>query len=443
MKSSRTWGRCRAVSRRGGALVFVLVSMLGLIALVIMLQHLGLRTDSRVNARVDDRLAFYLAEAALSEGMTAVRAGSTGSVATPELPAFLSGGVIWVEATPVDDTHTRLVANAMAGGGRAAMEAFVEMVVQDPLFEAVLNSREEITLASAVVVDSFDSSVGTYASQAVNTSNGHIYANAEGDVTSNASIVLNNDATVFGDATPGPGESVVFNSGSYVSGSIDAAPEPFSFPTVEAPDVVSTGPLNIPNNTSTSLGPGVHSLDDLTIGKNAALTVTGPATVVVDDFSGGRNGRLFIDASNGPVTFFVQGSYTHLLEFEALPVDGSPMAVAFMIEGTQDIVFPNLTNVRGAYYAPNANILFGNDNEAWGSFAANKITMSSTMRFHYDEDLASHWDSDGQDVDPLRLILWRPIAFERRDLMRNRRDPFSLLGVTPADLPRPADAWDA
>ena len=61
---------------------------------------------------------------------------------------------------------------------------------------------------------------------------------------------------------------------------------------------------------------------------------------------------MVIDAVDGPVTIYIANSYFHDNGFEVAPAFGSPMAVAFMIDAQQDIVFPSNAKVRGAYYAP-------------------------------------------------------------------------------------------
>ena len=61
-----------------------------------------------------------------------------------------------------------------------------------------------MTLSSAVVIDSFDSSAGTYASQAVNKFKSHFYAGSDAKVTSNGDIGLRSNSTIWGDANPGP-----------------------------------------------------------------------------------------------------------------------------------------------------------------------------------------------------------------------------------------------
>jgi len=420
-------------------MIFVVTSLLMLSAI---LHHYGIRTASESSARLDDRMAFYLAETALSEAMTAVRAGRPGDVGSQAAPAYFAGGAFWVQATPMGVGQTQLVSTALWGRGRAALEAQVEVDDTGPVFETVLNSFEGLTLNADVEVDSFDSKVGSYASQAVNVFNGHVYANDNGDVISNSDITLNARATVFGDATPGIGHSVTMGTDAYISGSTTPAPNPFSFPPIEVPVLASAGPLDIPNAGSTTLPAGDHAFDNLTIGTDGILTIEGPANIVCNDLTGGRRGRVVIDATNGPVTFYVEGTYTHQQEFEAVPVAGSPMAVAFLFTMPQEITFPGATNIRGAYYGPTSNITFTSDNEVWGAIAFNRIDMSNDMQFHFDEVLADYWRvKTGAAGDFLVVHVWRKVGVTPDSLTRDRRDPFTVLGVEKGDLLSPSQSW--
>jgi hypothetical protein len=200
--------------------------------------------------------------------------------------------------------------------------------------------------------------------------------------------------------------------------------------------------MSIANGAAAAIPAGTHSFSALSIGKAATLTVTGPATIVVDDFTGGKDSRLVIDASAGPVTFFVRSSYNHISGFEAMPASGSPMALAWLIEPSQGIVFPSAAKVRGAYYAPNADITFAANNEAWGSFAGNRVMMSSTMKFHYDEVLSQYWNaSTGQNVDPLQVRSWQVVDIAPARLKTDRRNPFAALGVSKGNLRPPTQRW--
>jgi hypothetical protein len=427
--------------RAGVALLSVLAVLTGLLVLLATFQHATVRRTAETSASIDERRAFHLAETALNEGMVALRAGSTGAVGTVGAPAYFGGGVFWVDATDLGSAQTRLTATALSGSGRAALEAVVVIHSQEPLFSSVLNSKEPLHLASGVVVDSYASAAGTYASQASNTYNGYGFANDNGDVSSNSDIMFASGATVFGDATPGPGHTCSFSSGTYVSGSTAAAPEPFAFPPIRVPSTPIAGALAVPENGSSTLSAGNYGFTDVSIGRGAKLMVQGPATIVCTNFTGEMYANLEIDAVNGPVTFYIQGSYTHVNRFEATSAVGSPMALAFMINTAGSLGFPPNAKLRGAYYAPNADVQFTSGIEVWGAFAANRISMAANTRFHYDESLMDHWNNAGPGGDPLEVLVWRRAPVTPHALTIDRRDPYTVLGVERAALLSPADSW--
>lgn len=393
---------------------------------------------------LDDQRAFFLAEAGLHEAFEAVRDGRSGVVGSMDAPALLGGGVMWTEVTDIDAERKQIVATAMAGSGRKALAAVVRVEPEvPPLFVATLNSKETLTLNAGVTIDSFDSEVGSYASQMVNNSHGRPYAGANGDVKSNQDIIANAYAVDFGDAFPGPGHSVMLSTGSYIDGTITPAEEPFDFAPITIPEFTPLGNYTVPLLGTSTIAPGNYDFDTFTISKDATLTVTGPATIVVDSFVGGKTGKLKINATNGPVTFYVRGTYTHLAGFTSSATAGSPMALAFLVEGTQNIVFPSATLIRGAYYVPHANITFSSTSECWGAFAANRIDMANDMKFHFDETLMRHWSGNsGSEGDRLSVLSWCPTGVQPASLVRDRRDPLIVLGLSVADLRSPGDAWE-
>jgi len=431
----------RGGRRAGVALMGVLVVLAGLLALLATFQQVTERRTRETQASADDRRAFYLAETALNEGMIALRAGRPGAVGSAAAPAYFGGGVFWVEATDLGSARTRLVATALSGGGRSALEAVVEIHTQEPLFKSVLNSKEPLGMASNVVVDSYESKLGSYASQATNSFNGYSYAKANGDVASNEDIRFASGATVFGDATPGPGHSCSFSSGTYVSGSTTSATDVFAFPGISVPSAPITGSLSVPDNGTSTLTAGTYGFNDVTIGTRSKLKVVGPAKIVCTNFTGNMYGNLVIDATNGPVTFYVQGDYTHVNRFEAMATPGSPMALAFMITSAQNLGFPPGAKLRGAYYAPNADITFTNSDEIWGAFAANSIGMASGTKFHFDESLMDYWNNTLGHGDPLELLAWRRIGVTPMALLQDRRDPYTVLGVNKNTLLSPSQSW--
>ncbi len=429
--------------RSGSVLVMTLIIISALTIAGLAMFTIGMGAQKQVTSSVDDERAFALAEAGLHEAMVAVRAGGTGNVGRIGIPAYQGGGLFWAEATPLANDRTQVVVIAMAGSGRRAIEAVIDNgLPQQPLFQTTLNSKDTLTVNEDVVIDSYDSTAGSYASQAINTTLGVTHANMNGDVRSNLDIRMSARSKVFGDATPGPGHLVSSSTDSYVSGSTLPATEPFSFDPIVVPTFTSQGPFGVAASGSFTMPAGDYAFDSLSIGNSARLTVQGPARIVVGSFSGIKNGRLEIDATKGPVTIFCTGTYFHDKGFEAIPAAGSPMALAFMISQPQSLTFPSLTKVRGAYYAPDCDITFTSGCEAWGAFAGNRVSMSSAMRFHYDEALASYWSNSGGQANNTRVLAWTERSVEPAWLLRDRRDPFRVLRVQAIALPSPAQAWD-
>jgi hypothetical protein len=405
------------------------------------LLQVTLSNSDEVGSSRDDQRAELLAEAGLVESVEAIRSGASGAVGSMAAPASAGGGVFWVTATDLGGGVTQLVATAMAGSGRAAA-ALVVSRDQAPLFDATLNSRDDLVLANGVVVDSFDSSLGDYATQVGSTTNGHPHAASNGHVSSNGDIYVNGTATVMGNAVPGPTGSVSTSSGSFISGTTLPATEPFAFPPITVPSIPQTGSLAVPDGTSYTLPAGDHGYTSLSIGRECKVLIQGPATIVVDDFVGGKDANLLIDATGGPVTVYCRSSYTHTSGFEASAVTGSPMALAFMIEGSDPIVFPSNTNVRGAYYAPDAEISFSSGNEAWGAFLGKSVTMNADTRFHFDEVLMEYWRENTNRSASVSVLAWYSAPVTPRSLVTNRADPLAVLGLTRNDLRKPTAAWD-
>jgi hypothetical protein len=438
MRSSRV----RGTSRAGNVLVMTLLLAFGLLTMAAGFFQIASGGERRNRGRLDDERAFVVAEAGLNEAYRAVQGGGTGAIASKDLPAYFGGGVLWVTSEQLPDLSVRLVSTGLVGSGRQALEAVIKpATAEDPLFIATLNSKETLTLNEGVLIDSYDSSVGSYASQASNVVKGVSHANENGDVRSNQDVVLNANATVWGDATPGPGYGVAFNTGSFVSGSTAPAQAPFHFPPIQVPNFPSLGSLTVLAAKPKTIPPGDYDYTTLTINKGATLTVQGPANIVVTDFTGGNDAKLQIDATNGPVTFYVENTYTHTAGFQASPVNGSPMALAFLVNGTQSVVFPSNSKVRGGYYTPNANILFSSGTECWGSFAANRLDMANDMRFHFDEALARYWEDDTGQSGELQVYSWRPVPVDDEKLRADRRGPLTVLGLTKEELASPAGSW--
>ena len=103
--------------------VTILIGTMTVLALVFL--RVGQRVSQEQGAGFESSRAALLAEAGIAEAIEALRSGQSGDVGSAELPAYLGGGVLWVEATDLGDGRTQLDAMAM-GVARALAKRGLE-----------------------------------------------------------------------------------------------------------------------------------------------------------------------------------------------------------------------------------------------------------------------------------------------------------------------------
>src|SRR6185436_5293926 len=97
-------------------------------------------------------------------------------------------------------------------------------------FNAAIAAAGAITLSGGLTqTDSFDSRLGTYASQATNVDATGPYAGTGGAIGSNAGISISG-ARVRGDAVPGTASTTSPSGGAVVTGSTAPRSTPLSLP---------------------------------------------------------------------------------------------------------------------------------------------------------------------------------------------------------------------
>lgn len=428
--------RGRKRTRAGSALVMATIVISSLMVMSLAFLQLGLASSKEVAYSESDWAASYLAEAAVAEAVAAARAGGSGAVGSQAAPARLGGGLFWVEATDLGSGQTQLRVMAMSGSGRAGLEVVIENQAPS-LMEGVIKIDGGIELHTGVLVDSFDSSLGTYASQATNVMGHHTYASANAPVITNEELDLHTNGGIFGDAIPGPGHTVSLHTGAFVTGATNPAAEPFVLEPIQVPVAASSGNLTV--GSATSIGPGTLRFGALEIDRDAELTIEGPAEIILEDFVTNRDATLVIDATNGPVTVYCTGDFDYARDFRTVAATGSPLDLVYMITSNGTISFPSQAAIVGGFYAPDASFDFSSHNEVWGSIVASELYMHSKVDFHFDEYLFNRKVQTAEAK--IAIASWRVAQGSAVPFTAKRTDPFELLGVEWSDLPLPSAAW--
>jgi hypothetical protein len=447
--------------RAGSTLLTVVVLVGALTVLTLVFLRIGQRVTDEQLATVESARASYLAEAGIAEALEALRSGKSGNVGASDDPAYLGGGVVWVTATDLGSGRTQLDSLAMKDSGRAALRVVVENgagggsgsggggSAGDGFFH-MLFSNKHLQLDQSVMIDSYDSSLGTYASQATNTHGGTAYAGANGGASGNSTIQLDTNVKVFGDVHSGPNDSVSMSGGAYVSGSTTPNPATVPLAPVTVPVVSSSGAYSVANYQSKTLSAGTYHFTSVTMGKFSSLTINGPATLVWDGFTTGQSATLNVDCTNGPVIIYDTGVWSVDKNFVVGPVPGSPVDASFLISSTGTVQFDQGSKIYVGFYAPNAKIQVDQGAEVWGALAADEISVDQGTKFHFDENLRGFelpWDVPDSILGTTggsepQIVSWMKIDFPVDLYAADRRDPFSVLGVKKAELRSPAEAWE-
>ena len=113
-------------TRRGSTLVTVTIMLGTMTVLALIFLRVGQRLGQEQDANLDSTRATLLAEAGISEAVEALRAGRSGDIGEAGEPAYMGGGVLWVEATDLGNGRIQLDSMAMKDSGRAALRVVVE-----------------------------------------------------------------------------------------------------------------------------------------------------------------------------------------------------------------------------------------------------------------------------------------------------------------------------
>ena len=455
---ARGRGRGPRASDRGSALVATVTLVGTMMVLTLIYLRVGQRVSGEQQNLVNEMRAAGLAEAGINEAIEAIRADLSGNVGTAEAPAYLGGGVVWVEATDLGDGRTQLDAMAMKDSGRAALRVVVETggapgggnpgSSGGNTFFSMLFSNKSLVLKQNVLIDSWDSELGTYASQAVNTTDGVTHAGTAGGAAGNGSIQLDANVHVFGNANPGPSYTVSQANTAYVSGTTTPIPEPVPLAQISVPFLLTNGIYGVANNATKTINPGTYHYTALTQGKFSTLKVIGPATIVLDSYLAGPSSTLEIDATNGPVTIYDTGLWLADKNYKLVPKAGTPIDGAFLISSPGTVQFKQGSELKFGFYAPNATIQVDQGAEVWGALVADQITVDQGTKFHFDENLRDYvlpWEVPAsvlgiEEEESTEVLSWSTLGFPIPEYMRDRRSPFLLLGVESAQLLTPAEA---
>lgn len=387
----------KRAGERGTTMVLVAMLVASLAMLSFALVSIVGSTSRAVKGSKDDLNAIYVCESGIGQAVFELANGGDGNVGSEDVPIKYGNASYWITANDLGSNMTSLTATGRDNKAVSRVEVIVRPT-QVQLYKWAAFGDEGMEMASNAFVDSYDSSLGTYADQAVNGSGADTYALQNGNVGSNLDVTLKQNANVNGDAVPGPTGTATILGSATVSGSTTPAPNESDMPPLEVPDLPSLGDLTV--SSDTTLASGTYHYDHLSVSASKTLKVFGPATLVFDYMELRSNANLIVDATDGPVEVYVRKDFILNSNTLVASTRYDPSDVSIYLE-SDNVIDPNVdvdlnpdivsldsnAQLYGTLYAPNARIEINSNFELFGSLVARSTLLDSNARLHFDEAL--------------------------------------------------------
>ena len=139
----------------------------------------------------------------------------------------------------------------------------------------------------------------------------------------------------------------------------------------------------------------------------------------------GSNAKILIDATNGPVEFFVHHDFLMDSNTEIRSTTYTPMDVLInllsdnvfdpdAIVALDEVDFDSNAKLYGVLYAPNARIEINSNFEVFGALIARSIRLNSNARLHYDEMVSTMGADEG--APSYTKILWAELTVSPQEI---------------------------
>jgi hypothetical protein len=375
-----------------------------------------MRAGSKLQRRDREHThAHYVAQAGLAKALFKLRQNQSAALGTPGAPLALDRSRFYVTQENLTSQIVRLTSTGMDDRAAARQELVVRRLPAT-IWRFGAFGTEFVHMSSNARLDSYDSSLGSYASQATNGTGTSQHANAAGQIGSNGDITLDQNATVWGNAVPGPQHQDMILGNATVSGTTSAAADPIELPTLSVPGYTSFGNLAV--QSATTIPSGDRTYGNLSLASNKTLRIVGPANIVISNLTLRAGAKIEADTTFGNVQLWVIDNFVMNAGSQIAPLDfkSEHLRLNLLSDNVinpevnvqlDTVQFDSNSKFYGTILAPKAAIKLTSNFELFGALLARSIDLASNARLHFDEALL---DANGGGQPVIETISWRNVA---------------------------------
>jgi hypothetical protein len=362
--------------------------------LLLMLAIIGAASIFTSNTEMDisgneqySTSAFYLADAGAEKALAALNDSVQWRAGFANQP--LGKGtfdVVVYDSTALSYLEDRVLLRST--GKIGDVKSIIEVTctpIYNTRFEYAVFGREIMDMNGGGMIDSYDSDLGSYASQAVNgpDSNHFMYAGNYARIGSEGVVRLDGNAQAHGDAITIPSGGFNFGGGSYLYGDTLRWPR-FGVPdSIPASEVADAQAVNAASTQMTLMGGAVYNAATGTLNVGSGQTaVLNSGTYFFTSVT--MKGSMQI-APGAEVRIYVSGTWDSS-GGNVVNQDGIPANLRLFSTGT-DIKISGGSQVCAAIFAPYAEVTVTGGSEFFGAAVARQYYNGGGTSFHFDEAL--------------------------------------------------------
>jgi len=371
--------------KRGSAIPLAVVAVLILLAMGTGLLSLGLH--SRINSirTTSDIAARSAADAGLIKALFEMNEKLKvepwdGSSLPQETNTSLPNCDAVFSYTVTGDLGSGYTVESTGISGQAQRTVSCTLQLRGP-FEAAIFTKDGMELKNSAVVDWFNYTEDDKTMQIGTNS------------TTAGSVILRNSATVYGDVVVGMGGNpgVVINDyGATVTGDTRALTERYVIQPVTVPEWLQSLPSSgaIPNDTNDTTITTSARYSSIDLGNSETVTIDGDvALYITGDITLGNSAELGIENDASLILYLggdFEGKNSSTVNNETQ--DAQRLKI-YGLDSCETIRFKNSSDLYGAIYAPNADVVMDNSANIYGSVVSKSFEQRNSATFNYDVTL--------------------------------------------------------
>jgi hypothetical protein len=376
----------QSTKKRGSAIPLAVVAVLILLAMGTGLLRLGLNSRIYSIRTTSDIAARSAADAGLIKALFEMNEKLkvepwNGSSLPQETNTSLPNCDAVFSYTVTGDLGSGYTIESTGISGQAQRTVSCTLQLQGP-FEAAIFTEDGMELKNSAVVDWYNNTEDDKIMQIGTNS------------TASGSVVLKNSATVYGDVVVGVGgdPGVIINDyGATVTGDTRALTERYVMQPVTVPEWLESLPSSgaIPNDTNDTTIITSARYSSIDLGNNETVTISGGdiTLYITGDIILGNSAELGIE-NDASLVLYLGGDFEgkNSSAVNNLTKDAKKLKI-YGLDSCETIRFKNSTDLYGAIYAPNADVVMNNSANIYGSVVSKSFDQRNSATFNYDVTL--------------------------------------------------------